>query len=247
MVAKVAKARAKNRIAALAARNGDDEEPVSVKPKKGKVRETFFEGLQVVFMTVRIIGRENSPLVMHKWSEKAKKMIRERKGGRKTKDREPCDPEQEAIDATHLTLDGKPGIPAGAFRKALINAAHRDKGITKVLTSSALFIHAPDQSNVVPIKYARREHCEDPVRIGNNQIDLRYRPYFWDWSCEVTFEVDQSQLRPMDVVKLLDMAGFGVGLLEFRPEKHGDYGRFFCDPKFGIQVSKVPPKFSRKK
>lgn len=41
---------------------------------------------------------------------------------------------------------------------------------------------------------------------------------------ELTY--DTSNLQDNDVVNLMERAGFGVGLLEYCPEKGGDWGRF---------------------
>jgi hypothetical protein len=47
---------------------------------------------------------------MHNWSEKAKQAIRDKKSGKKPKGREPCNPEQEFLDAL---LDARDVLFAG--------------------------------------------------------------------------------------------------------------------------------------
>lgn len=67
---------------------------------------------------------------------------------------------------------------------------------------------------------------EDFVRVGSGAVDLRYRPEFREWRCIFHCEYDADLLRKDDVKNLVDKAGFGVGVGEWRPEKGGDYGRF---------------------
>ena len=70
---------------------------------------------------------------------------------------------------------------------------------------------------------------EDTVRVGQGSADLRYRPYFHEWAVNMEFEIDAELLRLEDLCNLIDRAGFGVGIGEWRPEKGGEYGRFEVD------------------
>ena len=45
------------------------------------------------FVRLSLVGI--SPVITHAWSEKAKKMMRDKMGGKKTKEREPRNPEAE--------------------------------------------------------------------------------------------------------------------------------------------------------
>ena len=178
-----------------------------------------------------------SPLVMHKWAEKAKREMREKHAGRKTKSREKRDPEQEAQAATYVDENGRPGIPAIAFKSALIAAAHKDLGIEKTLVRKAVFTGCSDPQQILPISFKRADVVEDLVRVGAGSADLRYRPYFYDWSCEMHLEFEPSMIRVEDLVSLIDRAGAAVGICEWRPEKGGEYGRFQIDEKAGFKVT----------
>ena len=174
--------------------------------------------------------RSTTSLVMHKWSEKQKKAMRDKHAGKKTKVREVRNPEQEAEDATHRTENGEIGIPAEALKASMLNAAHKDFGIPKTLVSKALFFKLDDANNVIPFtSHTPPVMREDTVRVGSGSSDLRYRPEFRQWSATIEFEVDADILQKNDVINLAERAGFGVGLLEMRPEKHGDFGRFEVD------------------
>lgn len=174
---------------------------------------------------VTIVG--TSILVQHKFSEKALKQIRDAEAGRKTKDREARNPAKDAEEALHKTADGRYGIPAVAIKACIVNSAHKDYGIEKTLVRKSLFIECKDTEGNLPIRCKEPKIREDWVRVGNDGVTLRYRPEFASgWECDIEIIYDSDNLQSKDIVNLLNRAGFGVGLLEFRPEKGGDWGRF---------------------
>ena len=73
---------------------------------------------------------------------------------------------------------------------------------------------------------------QDVVKIGMNQTDLRYRPEFRDWAMVLRFEYDSQALAKDTILNLIQRAGFGVGLGEWRPERGGENGRFELDHEF---------------
>ena len=176
--------------------------------------------------TVVIPLESMSPMIQHAWTEKARKMMRDKKAGKKTKTREVTDPHAEALAATHFTADADYGIPAGAIKKAIINAAHKDLGIEKTLVRKSLFVVCADKNNVIKIECDPPVMREDSVRVGAGSADLRYRPEFASWRCDLEIMYDGGNLTIDDIVNLVNRAGFGVGVMEWRPEKGGDYGRF---------------------
>lgn len=184
---------------------------------------------KVVRKHVTLTIKGTSPLIQHNWSEKAKIAMREKHQGRKTKKREVRDCQQEGEAASYRTDDGSYGIPLLALKSSIVSAAHRDLGIEKTLVRKALFIPSQDRSGVLKMECDEPTIQEDTVRVGAGSADLRYRPYFYSWSCEVTFEVDAELLTTEDILSLIDRAGFGVGIGEWRPEKGGEFGRFEVD------------------
>lgn len=178
-----------------------------------------------------------SPLIQHSWSEKSLRQMREKQNGRKTKNRDARDPESEAIEATYFTDNGAYGIPAMAFKSALISAAHKDIGIEKTLLRKALFIKCDDSNGVLPMQCSEPVVREDCVRVGAGSADLRYRPEFREWSVAIPITFDSELLRVEDVINLVDRAGFGCGIGEWRPERGGEFGRFKVDTSVPAQAS----------
>ena len=190
--------------------------------------------IQKLRIAMRINGI--TPLIQHKWAEKALQMIRDKHAGKKTKNREVRDPEAEGIASMYLTAEGKPGAPAMAIKSAIITAAHKDIGVEKTLVKKAAFIICTDPGLILEMDCDEPEIREDAVRVGMGSTDLRYRPYFHRWSVALVWELDGQLLQVEDLLNLIDRAGFGVGIGEWRPEKGGEYGRFEVDRTTPIDI-----------
>lgn len=174
--------------------------------------------------------RGTSPLITHNWDEKSKEMMRQKQqDNKKSKSRESRNPQRECMAAAYRTVEGKFGIPGLALKSAIITAAHKDIGIERTLVRKALFLHTNDPNKVLEMQCGEPEMREDMVRVGMGSADLRYRPMWVDWSVDVAFSVDRDLLQEGDVVTLVNRAGFGVGICEWRPEKDGEFGRFEID------------------
>ena len=187
-------------------------------------------------ITLRIVG--TSPLVAHKWSEKAIRMIQEKHAGKKTKNRDVREPEAEYEAAMYKMPNGKHAIPGMALKRALISAAHKDIGIEKTLVRKAVFIPIHDATGYLPMdKHSKPFMRTDVMRVGVGATDLRYRPQYDEWSVVVSFEIDSSLLTPNDLINLINRAGFGIGILEGRPEVGRDFGRFKVDETYGVTIT----------
>jgi len=196
--------------------------------------------IERVYVTCTLKGL--STLVQHKWGEKALQMIRDKQQkGKKTRDRDLRNPEKEAADAAYRTVDGKLGVNILAVKKSILMAAHKDLGIERVLAAKAIFIVCDDPNFVIPFddpKIQYKVH-EDAVRVGQGTADLRYRPYYYEWSVTVTFQLDVALLQTKDFLTLVNWAGSRLGIGEMRPEKHGEFGRFQIDLDKGVTEKKV--------
>lgn len=180
--------------------------------------------------------RGTSPLITHNWDEKSKRMMREKQAGKKTKTREVRDPEAEYRAAMYLTKDGRHGIPGMGFKNALISAAHKDIGIEKTLVRKAMYLVTDDPNKVIAMNCDDPVMREDMVRVGMSAADLRYRPMYNPWSVDIQLEVDQELLKDEDIINLVNRAGFGIGICEWRPEKNGEFGRFEIDTTAPFEV-----------
>lgn len=189
-------------------------------------------------MIVPIIG--STALIPHKWSEKALNMMREAQSGNKLKSKkEPKNPEQEANDATYWIEEGVPGMPATAFKAAIVAAARHFEGVTMVALKTAIFVQGVGIDQLIRIE-GPYEIFESTPRVGMGTADLRYRNRIFPWSAELRINYLRAVIDSSSVVALVDAAGRG-GVGDWRPsspKSHtGSYGTFKVDTTKTVKVS----------
>lgn len=194
-----------------------------VKKPTAKLKQVLVKPMRQAVITVEIKGI--SSLVLKQWSRPSIEAMERTHAGDKTKDRSPRDPEAESAAATYRLSDNRVGIKATAFKKAMVEATDKALGLPKTLVRRGLFVQ-PDEGMLVAIKTPGVEMRQDTVRVGMKGADLRYRPEMTEWGATLRIEYDQDILTAESVVNLLNRAGFGVGVGEYRPEKNGLWGRF---------------------
>ncbi len=199
--------------------------PPTRKPKAEGLIE--IQRIPIGEVTVTVEGL--SPLGIHAWSEKAKKQMRDKQGGKTTQKKEPEDPQAEYESAFYRLPDGRPGIPATAFKAAIVGAARNFDALTMTMLKQSLFVEGEGPEQLVPIEGGEPEFWESPVRLSTGVADLRYRPRWQTWSCTLTVRFNAKLLSSEGVVNLIDAGGWG-GVGEWRPSAPksvtGSYGRF---------------------
>lgn len=181
--------------------------------------------MQTRQFTVSIVGM--TPLIVHKWSEKALRQIRDKQAGEK-KIREKKNPQEDYESSMYRLSDGSHGFPVTGIKGAMISAAHKDLGIEKTRIRQGVFLES-DEGILVRIHSKSGPHMrEDLVRVGQGSADIRYRAEFADWQIDLRVVVDTDKISMASVINILERAGFGVGIGEWRPElTSGEFGRFF--------------------
>jgi hypothetical protein len=184
--------------------------------------ETMIElpKLNTLKMEVVLIG--DSPLITHKWSEKAKKEMLDKQMKKAKAMKEAKDPERDFRESLYEHPDGGYGFPVIGFKAAAVTACTSVANITKVMARQSFHM----EGDLVKIEGSEPRMREDMVRIGMGTADIRYRGEFWPWSARVTVTYNANVLSAEQIVNLLNTAGFGVGVGEWRPEKDGQSGRF---------------------
>lgn len=192
------------------------------KPLKIKLKPIDVERMRVTIQGI-------SPYMQHAHGEKLRKWLTGKAEGRTTRDRgERQDPKAEFENAICRTSEGKYGIPLSGIKSSILTAAHKDIGIPRTTVQKGLFLINPGPGGIVAMDCdeprMREDVVSEPPKSGKPA--LRYRPEYEKWEATFIVEFDRSLLRPEDVATLINRAGFGVGLGEWRPEKGGDLGRF---------------------
>lgn len=168
-----------------------------------------------------------SPLIMHRWSEKARKEMLD-KQMKKTVKKEAKNPEEQYEASLYRMDDGSIGFPADAFKKAMIRGA-KQLGMVMTDARTSFFVHGTyctrDDRELVPIT-GEVQPREDMVRIAGGTSDIRFRGQIMSWEATLSISYNSSVTSFDHIVNMLQAAGYGVGVGEWRPEKDGIFGRF---------------------
>lgn len=212
--------------------------------KKNEAAIIEIKPINIVTTTVRISG--DTPLIMHRWSEKAKRMILE-KQMKKTKSsaKEAKNPVEDFIESIYW-MEGKPteyteeafdeacrngarfGFPVTAIKQATISSAYRN-GITKDMASlrGAFFISGEGSELLAEVKGCAPTMREDMVRVGMGVADIRFRGEFANWYMDLQVSYNANGAYTLDqIINLINVGGFSCGIGEWRPEKDGNYGMY---------------------
>lgn len=189
--------------------------------------EIKLERIERAIIEIDIDGA--SPLIPHKWSEKSLRMMREAQSGSKVRAKHTAKvPEDEAEAALYRLDDGRPAMPATAFKAAMVGAARLFQGVTMTALKAAVFVHGEGADQLVPV-FGEMAMREDTPRNATGVVDLRYRYSFWPWRATLQVEYLTAMVDKDSVVALIDAAGNG-GVGDWRPSAPksltGTFGRF---------------------
>lgn len=189
-----------------------------------KIERVNFEIREV---KIRLVG--DAPLICHAWSVKARKQMLDKQMGTATAGRQKKNPESDFEQSLYPYPDlehhdGTYGFPAIAFKLAAVEACTSlGREITKVQARQAFHV----QGELIQIDGVPT--CrEDMVRVGMGTADIRHRGEFKEWSCVLHVRYNARVLTLEQVVNLFNIAGFAVGVGEWRPERDGQFGLFHC-------------------
>lgn len=192
--------------------------------------------IKIKYVEFSIVG--DTPLCMHKWSEKAKKEMLDKQMKVAKQGKEAKDPMRDYWESIYHINEGQEkeighkegnryGFPAVAFKLCAVDACSQVDGMTKVLARQSFHVMA-DEGDLVEI-FGVPEMREDMVRVGMGTADIRFRGYFPQWSAKVKIKYNPSVISIEQMVNLFNLAGFGVGVGEWRPTKDGQFGTFHVE------------------
>lgn len=171
-----------------------------------------------------------APLIVHRWSEKARQMMLDAQQGRKTP-KTAKDPQRDFETSQYRFEDGSHGFPIMAFKSATVRGGGRIFGKSVKMTELRQMLtfqadgDCTDGTQLVRIIGPEPVIREDMVRVGMGAADIRYRAEYRDWSAILRVEFVPSIIDLGSVVALVDAGGTnGVG--EWRPEKSGSHGTY---------------------
>lgn len=182
--------------------------------------------LEIRTVKISIVGE--TPLITHRWSEKARRMMLDAQTGKARVKKPPKDPAEDFEEATYRLGDGTFGMPAAAFKAAIVAGARAFEGVTMTGLKTQVRVIGEGVEQLVRV-IGDRQMFESPVRLQSGVADLRYRPIFPEWSAELEIRYPSALLSLDSLVHLVNAGGMsGVG--EWRPSSPksstGMYGTF---------------------
>jgi len=181
--------------------------------------------------TVEFAVKGTAPYVQARFSAKAMQAMASKMAAgsvsRKGVKRDPRDFDDDYRQAMHLSTDGWHGIPAGAFRQAMISAC-RLVGFKMTLAKLSVFVEADgfDRVDGVPLIRIQGtpERIDMAVRNATGVADIRVRPMWRDWSTNLRVRYDEDQFSLDDITNLVMRVGMQVGIGEGRPDSRDSAG-----------------------
>ena len=209
--------------------------------KKTEVVE--IKPLDMRTVEVTIVG--DTPLIMHAWSEKAKRMMLEAQQGKaKGKKKELRNPVEDFIDSMYWLTEkptepteeayeqaiangAKFGFPVTAFKQAAISAAYRMGWSKDKMSLRGAFFIESDYGDMIEIKSDAPVMREDMVKIGMGTADLRYRGQFNNWAATFRVKYNANGQHSLEnIINIINAGGAVCGVGEWRPERDGQFGMF---------------------
>ena len=211
--------------------------------KKSNTEVIEIRPIEIKKVTIRIVG--DTPLIMHAWSEKAKRMMLEAQMGiAKGKKKEAKNPVDDFIRSmywlTQMPEDGtmesfeeaiangaRFGFPVTAFKQAAISAAYRMGWAKDKMSMRGAFFIDSDENGMIEIHSDTPEMREDMVKVGMGTADIRYRGEFKNWYADLTISYNANgQYSLENIVNIINAGGYVCGVGEWRPERDGQNGMF---------------------
>lgn len=199
--------------------------------------------IELETVTLKIVG--DTPLIMHAWSEKAKReMLEKQMKATKTKSRDAKNPVEDFIRSMYwltpmpaeMTEDGfnkaiaagaRFGFPVTAFKQAAISASYRLGWSKDKMSLRGVFFIDGDENQMLEIKSDPPIMREDMVKVGMGTADIRYRGEFRNWSADMKITYNKNgQYSLEQIINIINAGGFCCGVGEWRPERDGQNGTF---------------------
>ena len=211
--------------------------------KKATAEVIEIRPIHIKTFNVHIVG--DTPLIMHAWSEKAKReMLEKQMKVTKTKSRAAKNPVEDFIRSMYwlslmpeeMTMEAfdeaiangaRFGFPITAFKQAAISAAYRMGWAKDKMSMRGAFFIDGDENQMLEIKSDAPIMREDMVKVGMGTADIRYRGEFRNWSADLNISFNENgQYSPEQIVNIINAGGYVCGVGEWRPERDGQYGMF---------------------
>ncbi len=219
-----------------------------------KTEAVEFKAMELATVDITIAG--TTPLIVHAWSEKAKRQMLDKQQKKATKakhdvkvpvndmmaacywlTRQPepgeTDAQAEAAWEAAVEAGARFGFPVTGIKQSVIVGAYRaglDVKQTE-LRGSFFLAGATDAAttDLAEIVGPAPIMREDMVKVGgmSKTADIRYRPEFRDWEIPLRMTYNANGKYSLEqLLNCFNVGGFACGIGEWRPERDGQFGMY---------------------
>ncbi len=242
----------KKRLRRTAATNDKKKDITMATTKKSAAVEIKPMELQTVDVT--IVG--TTPLIIHAWSEKAKRQMLEKQQKKATKTKHEAkipvndfmaacywlteqpelgetDEQAEANFRAAIERGAKFAFPVTGIKQSVIMGAKRG-GLDVVATElrGSFFLEGATEASTTDMAEIISEPPtmrEDMVKVGgmSKTADIRYRPQFDNWEIPLRMTYNVNGKYSLEqLLNCFNVGGFACGIGEWRPERDGQMGMY---------------------
>lgn len=205
----------------------------------------------------KIVG--DTPLIVHAWDEKAKRMMLEKQMGKAAKTKHEIkvptndfinslywltekpqngidDADAQANFDAAIAAGAKFGFSIGGIKQSFITGAARG-GLDVRMTElrGAFFLEGNTEASnfdFAEIVGPAPVMREDMVKVGgmSKTADIRYRGEFKEWEIPLKMRINKNGKYSIEqILNCVTMGGFVTGIGEWRPERDGQFGMFHLE------------------
>lgn len=210
-----------------------------MKKKEEQVKVEIPE-LEIKRTQITIVG--DTPLIVKKFSQKAKEEIAEKQQKKAKRVKEGENVWETFIDSLHwltpkpkeytekafneaMKKGAKFGFPATGIKQCIASGAYRKKMVKDKVSMYSAFHIAEELCEIKGTLTMSEDYARNPMTGG---AVVCTRPKFTDWSITFTLVYD-STFSINELVNFINIGGFGVGIGCWRVEKAGMYGMFHVE------------------
>jgi len=196
---------------------------------KGKPREVV--GIEIPVLKTERVDlwvKGTSPIIPRAFADKAwKELLAPARKSRADREQslkhEPLMEFRESMAKNKESGPTRLLLPAGAFKRSIVDVAPRLPGVNKTELSQLVWVEGMDLDLYgVPELYMTMVRSADM----NRTPDVRTRGVLREWCCKLTIKVVLPALNGEKVVQLLTYAGQLIGVGDWRRQKGGNFGTF---------------------
>ena len=210
--------------------------------------------MELATTEITIVGK--TPLIVHAWSEKAKREMLDKQSGKAKKTKHDIkipvndfmnacywltekpenganDEEAEQNFLAAIEAGAKFGFPVTGIKQSVIMGAKRG-GLDVVATElrGSFFLEGATEASTVDIAEIISDTPimrEDMVKVGgmSKTADIRHRPEFRNWIIPLRMTYNINGKYSLEqLLNCFNVGGFACGIGEWRPERDGQMGMY---------------------